>query len=68
MQPATTATDPESRPLTMLTQKPRFSTGKPAHDVLDHEAIVFQLMQQCTGSEWHVHQLRSPPCPNSGSS
>jgi hypothetical protein len=27
MQPATTATDPESRPLTMLTQKPRFSTG-----------------------------------------
>ena len=28
MQPATTATDPESRPLTMLTQKPRFSTGK----------------------------------------
>jgi hypothetical protein len=27
MQPATTATDPESRPLTMLTQKPRFRPG-----------------------------------------
>src|SRR5262245_34890828 len=27
MQPATTATDPESRPLTVLTQKPPFSTG-----------------------------------------
>ena len=27
MQPATTATDPGSRPLTVLTQKPPFSTG-----------------------------------------